>query len=261
MDLKETSSYIPDNRRHPWERARARAIAHLLKSNVRGKLSTACRVLDIGSGDLYQARQLTQRYPEMVVVGLDTGYDKAMIQRFTDHMSASHIHMIQDEKALENERPFDIVLMLDVIEHIENDQDFLRQWTENESTGREALFVITVPAHPYLFSCHDTFLGHYRRYNRKSLRKVCEDAGLEIEVMGSLFFSLWLARVVQFSINKVLKIRKQPASDLGEWKGSKGVAHLISCILILDFFKMNLLRRMGIHMPGLSLWVVARRES
>ena len=53
--------------------------------------------------------------------------------------------------------------------------------------------LITVPAHPWMWSAHDVVNHHKRRYTRKTLRAVVAEAGLKLEMMSwfnSLLFPL-----------------------------------------------------------------------
>lgn len=77
------------------------------------------------------------------------------------------------------DRSFDTVLMLDVIEHLEDDVGFVRNAARICREG--GLVVIAVPAFPSLWSQHDETFEHYRRYRRASLRAVALEAGLEPE--------------------------------------------------------------------------------
>jgi SAM-dependent methyltransferase len=62
---------------------------------------------------------------------------------------------------------FDLILMMDVLEHIEDDTSILNE-TARHLALRGYIF-ITVPAFNWLFSAHDRFLGHHRRYTEESL--------------------------------------------------------------------------------------------
>jgi SAM-dependent methyltransferase len=64
----------------------------------------------------------------------------------------------------------DIVVMHDVLEHIEDDAGAVRHvYALLKPTGR---LVISVPALQSLFGHHDVLLGHYRRYTKRSLASV-----------------------------------------------------------------------------------------
>ncbi len=74
---------------------------------------------------------------------------------------------------------FDVILLMDVLEHIEDDRAALRQAYEKLKPGGH-LF-ITVPAFSFLWSHHDEVLGHYRRYTISGLRKLVTSVpGLKI---------------------------------------------------------------------------------
>lgn len=72
---------------------------------------------------------------------------------------------------------FDLVLMLDVIEHVEDDVDLVRRAAELCVPGGRV--VVLVPAFPMLWSQHDETFEHHRRYTAKGLRRTIEAAGLE----------------------------------------------------------------------------------
>ncbi len=77
------------------------------------------------------------------------------------------------------------VLLLDVLEHIENDEGFLELLYQK--IDQEGLLLITVPAYQKLWSSEDDYANHYRRYTEKELNKLARDTGFEI-VYSSYFF-------------------------------------------------------------------------
>jgi SAM-dependent methyltransferase len=86
---------------------------------------------------------------------------------------------------------YDLVALLDVLEHVEEDHEALLSIARKLKPGGKIL--ITVPAHPWMWSAHDEVNHHKRRYTRKGLRKVLLGAGLEIELLSwfnSLLFPL-----------------------------------------------------------------------
>jgi 2-polyprenyl-3-methyl-5-hydroxy-6-metoxy-1,4-benzoquinol methylase len=66
----------------------------------------------------------------------------------------------------------DVIVMHDVLEHIEDDAGGARQVAALLRPGGR--LVISVPAMQWLFGHHDVLLGHYRRYTKKRLRAVIE---------------------------------------------------------------------------------------
>src|SRR5439155_683450 len=70
----------------------------------------------------------------------------------------------------------DAVLLLDVLEHL--DDDVAALVTARRALRPGGLLVITVPAYRWLWSGHDVALGHRRRYTARELSRVVERAGL-----------------------------------------------------------------------------------
>ena len=74
---------------------------------------------------------------------------------------------------LKTDQKFDTILYIDVIEHIEDDNNELIETVKHLNPGGH--LIILVPAYQYLFNEFDKAIGHYRRYNKKSLLSVTPD--------------------------------------------------------------------------------------
>ena len=86
---------------------------------------------------------------------------------------------------------YDLIAVLDVVEHIEDDIGALKAMAACLKPGGKIL--ITVPAHPWMWSAHDVVNHHHRRYTKKTLRQAIAAAGLKPEKLGyfnSLLFPL-----------------------------------------------------------------------
>lgn len=83
------------------------------------------------------------------------------------------------------ETDFDIILMLDVLEHLEDDAGALREIRRRLRPGGS--LILTVPAMPVLWSQHDVINKHFRRYTKSTLQKVIHNAGLKVESLHPLF--------------------------------------------------------------------------
>lgn len=84
-----------------------------------------------------------------------------------------------------------VVLLLDVLEHIEDDLAALRAVHRRLPQG--GCVVVTVPACPWLWSYHDESFGHYRRYTGGELRERLTASGFQIVWLShfnSLLFPL-----------------------------------------------------------------------
>ncbi len=81
---------------------------------------------------------------------------------------------------------FDLVLMLDVLEHIADDLSALESAKSALRTGGH--LVLSVPALSLLWSRHDEANAHHRRYNPQGLRRLLDTAGFEVETVRYFFF-------------------------------------------------------------------------
>ena len=84
-----------------------------------------------------------------------------------------------------------LVLMVDVLEHVDGDVGLLRAYSRNLLADGKVL--ITVPACPFLWSGHEEFLGHLRRYTRRMLERMVRSTGLEV-VRSRYFYGLVFSR-------------------------------------------------------------------
>ncbi|MEW5992655.1 MAG: class I SAM-dependent methyltransferase [Chloroflexota bacterium] len=76
---------------------------------------------------------------------------------------------------------FDLVVALDVLEHIERDQEALAALVSMARPG--GFILVTVPAHPILWGAHDRRLHHLRRYRRRELERMCAATGGELRLL------------------------------------------------------------------------------
>jgi SAM-dependent methyltransferase len=71
---------------------------------------------------------------------------------------------------MEAEEKFDSIIYIDVLEHIEHDAEEIRAAARHLKDGGH--LIILSPAHQFLYTPFDKAIGHYRRYNKKTLSAV-----------------------------------------------------------------------------------------
>jgi len=241
MDLSEVRG---DSRgRHPWEIARAACILGLIE-HVDGMV-----VGDIGAGDLYFARALQRRKPERLIA-VDKGYGTASKQ---DGIALLPSLSEVDDNSL------DLAFLMDVLEHEQDDRGFLAEALRKVKPGGR--LVVTVPAFPFLFSAHDVFLGHRRRYGRSQLHDLLR--GLETEHVQSFYFftSLFLLRCLQVLLAK--SQLRTFGKGVSGWTlaSSHPVTRCLVAMLRADFALGRQLAQVGIPWPGLSICLIVKRRS
>lgn len=107
----------------------------------------------------------------------------------------------------------DLIALTDVLEHVEDDLASLKAMKARLKAGGRIL--LTVPAHQFLWSQHDVDLHHKRRYSRRSLIAVANQAGFKISYIG--YFNFWLfpliagVRFLQYLLPIKLNDHEAPA--------------------------------------------------
>lgn len=107
------------------------------------------------------------------------------------------------------------ILLLDVLEHIKDDDCFLKLLNKKMIGGGRIL--LTVPAFQVLWSSEDDRAGHYRRYTLGQLRKRAEDAGFRVcyinYFFSFLFLPIFFIRVGMEKIGVLKRAEKRTAAE------------------------------------------------
>jgi len=98
------------------------------------------------------------------------------------------------------------VLMLDVVEHIEDDREVVSQVYNHLAEG--GYFVATVPAYQWMWSGHDNLHMHYRRYNRKNFNELLVNCGFSIEYSSYFNTLLFPVAFAVRMIEKIFRLKK-----------------------------------------------------
>lgn len=90
--------------------------------------------------------------------------------------------------------------MMDVLEHIEDDSKFMEMVSDKLAIN--GILIITVPAFQKLFSFHNSYLLHFRRYKYETLLDIL--LRNKFEVLSSHYFytSLYFVRWLQLKFDK-----------------------------------------------------------
>lgn len=174
--------------RHWWWRARE---VILLREISRLELPDRARILDVGCGNGLFLPRLSE-FGE--VFGIET--DQSLLSEATpmrDRIRTEPLGSAEYEGL-----KFDLIVALDVLEHIEDDARAAASIAEMlEPDGR---CLITVPAMMSLWDVHDEINQHFRRYDRRGLRELLTPH-FEIERMRYFFHGIYVPKRLVAALN------------------------------------------------------------
>lgn len=173
--------------RHWWFASRTYALLGLLDREIhmrtayrsgneppviaKAQHGTALLVLDVGCGAGNMVHHL-QRYGR--VIGIDNFLKPLAVARGRGY----EVYLAAGEAIPYRDDGFDLVSLLDVLEHCDDDRQVLRECARVLRPG--GLLAVTVPAFPWLWSDNDTINRHRRRYTPSGLRHRLQEAGLQV---------------------------------------------------------------------------------
>jgi SAM-dependent methyltransferase len=233
MDLKEEDILGADIGRHWYYRAKAAALGRAV-GGLRPR-----HVLDVGAGSGFFSRHLLEKAGALSALCVDIGYAGER----DDSVAGKPVRYRRDCGPTD----CDLVLMMDVLEHVDDDRGLLRHYAAKVPSG--AHFLVTVPAFRFLWSGHDVFLEHKRRYRLSEIEAAMRDAGLEV-VRGAYYFGLVfpLAAAVRLAARGAA----EPRSSLTKHSPLANGLLTTVCAAELPFFPLN-------RIAGLSAFVLAKK--
>jgi 2-polyprenyl-3-methyl-5-hydroxy-6-metoxy-1,4-benzoquinol methylase len=181
---------------HWWFAARQKILWNFISRNF--SLTKNSKVLDVGCGtgailDTF-AKNFDAYGQDVSEQAVDFCKQRGLKNVFRGYLNELPSHL----------KEFDLVTAFDVVEHIEDDLGVLKQM--HSLLKKNGSVLITVPAFQMLWGAHDVVTHHKRRYIKKSLRNIMQNAGFEIVRMSYFNFFLFpvaVARRIQAKITKV----------------------------------------------------------
>ena len=262
MDIVESTNLLaPEEKRHPWERARVQILEELLRTATKDRGLKNEIVVDIGCGDLFVAGKFAREWPATDFIGVDTAFDEKTLEILRKNIDVPNLHAYasMNDAFASLSHPASVILLNDVIEHVPDDVEFLRSIVSSSLFDANTRLLITVPAFQSLWTQHDVFLGHYRRYNRGLLSHHVEAAGLAVANDGYFFLSLLPLRAAQVILERAGAHAKEE-KGIGDWGGGKTLGRLFRQMLLIDFSLGSLLGKTGLPLPGLSCYAICTAQ-
>lgn len=143
------------------------------------------KILDLGCGPCSYFDPLMEYEPELYFA---TDYSEHYINEVNNLFGVrnnckSLLVDLLDEKSCEKlfGMKFDYILCFDVLEHLEYDIEALKNISKIIKNTGNGKFFIKVPSLQGIYGVNDSFIGHYRRYTKKTLITALKEAGFKIE--------------------------------------------------------------------------------
>lgn len=191
MDPKAYLEMADTEDRHWWFVGRRAVLKDFIDAF---ELPAQASILEVGSGTGGNLDML-RAFGEVKAMELDPTAREIAIRKTQGQVEVQP-GRCPDDIAYKDQR-FNLICMFDVLEHVEEDVATLAALRRSLADGGRLL--LTVPAFAWLWSTHDEFLHHKRRYTARELKEKCAAAGLKlvrVSYFNTLLFPLGvLARV------------------------------------------------------------------
>ena len=226
-----------------WFCSRNRLIIWALKKHF----PHAKNFLEVGCGTGFVLSGIEKKIP-----GLDLSGSEVFAEGIKFARKRTKAKLFQmDARAISFKNEFDVIGAFDVIEHIEQDEEVIKNIYNAVMPGGG--IILTVPQHKFLWSKHDVYANHVRRYSAKELIYKVKTAGFNI-VQTISFVSLLLPIIF------VLRARWKKIDVEHDIMSQYKIGRFTNAVLekILDFERF--LIKLGITFPaGSSLILIAKK--
>ena len=233
-----------------WFKYRAKCI----KSFILKYIDKDRFICDIGGGNGYTTKIMQNSGKEMVLIepSIQACYNGS--KRGLNNIICGTLNDTDF-----NDESIDSCLLLDVLEHIEDDKAFLDLINKKIKASGELL--ITVPAFMLLWSSEDTYAGHYRRYTKKQLGKLLQEQKFEVlhinYFFSFLYFPILFFRVFKDKLTKRKELKVDDAARKQLEFQSKFVSFFLKKI---EEFEYKRLLKNKKNLFGSSIIAIARKK-
>lgn len=180
--------------RHFWFRSRNSIISRLVRQITR-EMEPGYLVLEVGCGTGKVLNGLQEVCSDGVVIGMDLFFEGLKHAR----RRTSCPLVRGDVQSLPFAKKFNLIGLFDVLEHLPDDMKVLADL--HSLLSDEGMLILTVPAHPSLWSKFDESSHHCRRYKLEELKNKLILNGYQVEYftyyMASIFPFVWLERRIK----------------------------------------------------------------
>ena len=212
-------------------------------------------IFDVGGGNGFVAKGLLDAGWDVVLIEPGPSGARNAKKRGLNHVICATTHTANFELGT-----IPAIGVFDVVEHIENDVEFLKHLWDLLIPG--GMLYITVPAYQALWSQEDVEGGHFRRYTLSKLSKKICTSGFRI-AYSSYFFSflpllIFVFRTLPFRLN-IVKKGNNIASMRKDHTAPKGLSNrFLNALMVREQSKIKKKIKISI---GASCLVAAEKKS
>ena len=179
--------------RHWWYRARRRILAELVRREARPPKDA--RILEIGCGTGHNLSMLAG-FGHIDGLELDDEMRALSEKRLGRKIMRSPLPELGEVK----DKSYDLIGAFDVIEHIDDDVAAVAAIATKLKPGGK--FMMTVPAHPWMWTAHDVANHHKRRYSKRALKTLIEGSPMKLDRIGYFNSLLFPVAVAERAVSK-----------------------------------------------------------
>lgn len=240
MDKAYEDKYLELEPNNFWFESRRELVVNFLKKIIKPEF----KILEIGSGSGANIKRIKQSFPKITIKGIEYS------QKLVDAAKKKKLNVQKGDatKLKEKSESYDLVICLDVLEHIKNDEKAISEI--RRVLKKDGFALISVPAFNVLWGDQDIVNHHYRRYSKKILLTRFQKFKRVKTTYWNffMFFPIFISRLFQ------RKNRKSQAKT--DFERTKKIDWLFKKILMFE----NALIKLGIYLPfGVSFFAIVKK--
>lgn len=191
-------------------------------------------ILEIGCSSGFMLQRIRSTFPHAIIIGSDVL--SVPLQILSHTLPTTPLLRFDITHCPLPDNSIDAIVMLNVLEHVENETAALKQIQRILKPG--GIAIIEVPAGPHLYDAYDKHMMHYRRYTLSDLCALSTTHGLNVVKKSHLGFFLYPGFWLVKKRNKYLS-QQAPAQQLEqiekEIKKTRG-NKLINLLMKIELF-------------------------
>lgn len=233
---------------HWWDKARRRIVFGLIKKYSRSS-DVRPKILDLGCGmgAIAQEAQKIGDYYGVDVSEKAVNFCKRRGIENVKQGDALHVPYEDDQ--------FDIVLLLDTIEHVEDDFGVMDE--VRRVLRPQGMVIVTAPAFKFLWGPSDVTFQHFRRYRLGELKARLERK--DFSIIKSSYFNFFLFLPIFLGKMAVKYLRLPISENEVSRQGINGI-WIINKILYYIFYTESMLLKYIDFPFGVSAMVIGRKR-